>query len=251
MKKHLLALITAASLLTACSSAIDERGYTYDPWEPFNRKVFAFNDTVDTYLLKPIATGYDTITPGPVKKGISNFFGNLGDVGSLANSLLQLKFRQSLQILARVIDNTVYGLGGLIDVATPMGNPKIHEDFGTTLAHYGVNSGPFLMLPLFGPSTVRDGFGRIVDTATTPQRLTYHNKAGYWTLTAINGIQTRAQLLPLEKVAGEQPTDKSTLVRDTWLQYRFGQITGEQRSAGAQKELDDIFEQEQGVGQTQ
>ena len=132
-----------------------------------------------------------------------------------------------------------------------MGNPKINEDFGTTLAHYGVNSGPFLMLPLFGPSTVRDGFGRIVDTATTPQRLTYHNKAGYWTLTAINGIQTRAQLLPLEKVAGEQPTDKYTLVRDTWLQYRFGQITGEQRSAGAQKELDDIFEQEQGVGQTQ
>ena len=107
MKKHLLALIAAAGLLTACSSAIDANGYTYDPWEPFNRKVFVFNDTVDTYLLKPIATGYDTITPAPVKKGISNFFGNLGDVGSFANSLLQLKFRQSLQILARVIDNTV------------------------------------------------------------------------------------------------------------------------------------------------
>ena len=137
MKKHLLALIAAAGLLTACSSAIDANGYTYDPWEPFNRKVFVFNDTLDTYLLKPLATGYDTIPPGPVKKGVSNFFGNLGDVGSLANSLLQLKFRQSLQILARVIDNTVYGLGGLIDVATPMGNPKIHEDFGTTLAHYG------------------------------------------------------------------------------------------------------------------
>ena len=194
MKKQLLALITAASLLAACSSAIDEKGYTYDPWEPFNRKVFVFNDTVDTYLLKPLATGYDTITPGPVKKGISNFFGNLGDVGSLANSLLQLKFRQSLQILARVINNTVYGLGGLIDVATPIGD---HRE--------------------------------------------------YWTLTAINGIQTRAQLLPLEKVAEEQPTDKYTLVRDTWLQYRFGQISGEQRSQGAQKALDDIFEQEQNV----
>ena len=247
MKKHLLALIAAAGLLTTCSSAIDANGYTYDPWEPFNRKVFVFNDTLDTYLLKPLATGYDTITPGPVKKGVSNFFGNLGDVGSLANSLLQLKFRQSLQILARVIDNTVYGLGGLIDVATPMGNPKIHEDFGTTLAHYGVNSGPFLMLPLFGPSTVRDGFGRVVDTATAPQRLAIDDKTAYWTLTAVNGIQTRAQLLPLEKVATDQPTDKYTLVRDTWLQYRFGQVTGEQRSTGAQKELDDIFEQEQNV----
>ena len=247
MKKHLLALIAAAGLLTACSSAIDANGYTYDPWEPFNRKVFVFNDTLDTYLLKPLATGYDTITPGPVKKGVSNFFGNLGDVGSFANSLLQLKFRQSLQILARVIDNTVYGLGGLIDVATPMGNPKIHEDFGTTLAHYGVNSGPFLMLPLFGPSTVRDGFGRVVDTAATPQRLAIGDHREYWTLTAINGIQTRAQLLPLEKVATDQPTDKYTLVRDTWLQYRFGQVTGEQRSAGEQKALDDIFEQEQHV----
>jgi len=91
MKKHLLALITAVSLLTACSSAIDERGYTYDPWEPFNRKVFVFNDTLDTYLLKPLATGYDTITPGPVKKGVSNFFGNLGGVPvNLPPSIVEL-----------------------------------------------------------------------------------------------------------------------------------------------------------------
>ena len=103
------------------------------------------------------------------------------------------------------------------------------------------------MLPLFGPSTVRDGFGRVVDTATAPQRLAIDDKTAYWTLTAVNGIQTRAQLLPLEKVATDQPTDKYTLVRDTWLQYRFGQVTGEQRSAGEQKALDDIFEQEQHV----
>ncbi|MDO4642447.1 MAG: VacJ family lipoprotein [Cardiobacteriaceae bacterium] len=252
MKKATLPIVTALCLfLFGCSSAIDANGYSYDPWEPFNRKVFVFNDTLDTYLLKPIATGYDTVTPRPIKTGISNFFGNLDDVGSFANSLVQLEFKKSLHILVRIIDNTVFGLGGLIDVATPMGNPKIKEDFGKTLAHYGVKSGPFLMLPVLGPSTVRDGFGRGVDLRFTAPLYYLDNDVAYWTLNSVNAIQNRAQLLQLEKNVGDTGQDKYLLVRDAWLQYRFGEVTGEQRSQGAQKAIDDIFSQENNLEQTQ
>lgn len=245
MRFGLPVVLSVSFMLTACSSAIDERGFSYDPWEPVNRKVFVFNDTLDTYLLKPIAKGYDVVTPKPVKTGVSNFFGNLDDMGSFVNSVLQLEFRKSLQILARVINNTVFGLGGLFDVATPMGNPKISEDFGKTLAHYGVKSGPFVVLPFFGPSTVRDGFGRAVDMrVSAPLRYVRDDKV-YWSLTGVNVVQTRAKLLPLEKTMDAAGSDKYLLMRDAWLQYRFGQVTGELRSKGEQEALDDVFRQEQ------
>lgn len=245
MRFGLPVVLSVSFVLTACSSAIDERGFSYDPWEPVNRKVFVFNDTLDTYLLKPIAKGYDVVTPKPVKTGVSNFFGNLDDMGSFVNSLLQLEFRKSLQILARVINNTVFGLGGLFDVATPMGNPKISEDFGKTLAHYGVKSGPFVVLPFFGPSTVRDGLGRAVDMrVSAPLRYVRDDKV-YWSLTGVNVVQTRAKLLPLEKTMDAAGSDKYLLMRDAWLQYRFGQVTGELRSKGEQQAIDDVFQQEQ------
>ena len=245
MRFGLPVVLSVSFMLTACSSAIDERGFSYDPWEPVNRKVFVFNDTLDTYLLKPIAKGYDVVTPKPVKTGVSNFFGNLDDMGSFVNSVLQLEFRKSLQILARVINNTVFGLGGLFDVATPMGNPKISEDFGKTLAHYGVKSGPFVVLPFFGPSTVRDGFGRAVDMQVSAPLHYVRDDKVYWSLTGVNVVQSRAKLLSLEKTMDAAGSDKYLLMRDAWLQYRFGQVTGELRSKGEQEALDDVFRQEQ------
>ena len=151
MIRNPLLALTAALWLAACSNAIDERGYTHDPLEPLNRVIFTFNDALDTTLLKPISNVYDFVTPRVVQNRVNNFFGNLEDVGAFANSLFQLEIKQSLQVLARVINNTVFGLGGLFDVATPMGNPKIHADFGSTLEHYGVKSGPYLVLPILGP----------------------------------------------------------------------------------------------------
>lgn len=245
MRKNALILLTIWMFTAGCSSAIDENGYIYDPWEPMNRKIFAFNNTLDTYMLKPIAESYDTLTPAPVQTGISNFFGNLGDIGSFANSLLQLEFKQSMQILVRVIDNTVYGLGGLVDVATPMGNPRINEDFGKTLAHYGVKSGPYIMLPFLGPSTVRDSIGKAVDSQTTMPLHYLKNAPTFWTLNAINAVQSRAKLLPLEKTLKSED-DKYLLIRDAWLQNRFSQISGTLRSKGVQNAIDDLFRQEAG-----
>lgn len=243
MKKTTFTLLTLLLFAAGCSNAINENGYTYDPWEPVNRKIFAFNNTLDSYLLKPVAEGYEKITPSPVKTGISNFFGNLSDMGSFANSVFQLEFKQSMQILVRVIDNTVYGFGGLVDVATPMGNPKINEDFGKTLAHYGLKSGPYIMLPFLGPSTVRDGIGRAIDAQTTAPLHYLKNDKIFWSMAGVNAVQSRSKLLPLEKTFKSE-NDKYALIRDAWLQNRFSQINGTLRSKGVQNAIDDLFRQE-------
>lgn len=241
-KKTTLAITTAIAL-SACSSAMGPDGYTYDPWEPVNRKIFAFNDTFDTALLKPIATAYDTLTPEPVQTGVSNFFGNLQDVTAIFNSLLQFEFDQAARATARVINNTVYGLGGIFDVATPMGNEKIYADFGSTLAHYGFESGPYVVLPILGPSTVRDGTGLAVDTlAFSP--VYYTNEKFSWSAAALNGVNKRAKLLDVEKSVQGGMTDKYTLVRDSWLQHRWARLNQGQRSESQQEAIDAAFAEE-------
>lgn len=238
MKKKLF-LAFCLSFLVACSSTVDEKGYIKDPWEGFNRGVYAFNDTVDTYALKPIAKGYEFVFPKVVRKGITNFFGNIGDVNSLFNAILQLEGKQAAVITARIIDNTVFGLGGFIDVATPMGNPKIKKDFGSTLAHYGVKSGPFVVLPFLGPSTVRDAAGKVPDAFMSP--MTYVDDKTYkWVLVGTDVINTRANLLPLERQMEGTTTDKYATVRDAWLQNRWGEL-GTPISELAQEDIEDIF----------
>ena len=241
--KHSLPLALALSLaLTACSNAIDEYGYSVDPLEPMNRVVFTFNDALDTTLLKPLSHVYDFVTPRVVQNRVNHFFGNLDDVGSFANSLVQLEFKQSLQILARVINNTVFGLGGLFDVATPMGNPKIQTDFGATLEHYGIKSGPYLVLPFFGPSTVRDAAGRVVDSTTDP--VAYLDpERDRWIVRGVDTLQTRTNLLKVEK-ALDPESDRYALIRDSWLQYRWAQLYGEAGKSGQQSAMDDIFADE-------
>lgn len=244
-KPLLISALGLAAILSACSSAIDESGYTYDPLEPVNRVVFTFNDALDTTLLKPASQAYDFITPRPVQTGVGNVFANLDDVGSFANSVLQFKFKQSMQVLARIINNTVFGLGGIFDVATPMGNTKIQTDFGATLDHYGVKSGPYLMLPLLGPSTLRDAGGRGVDAFTSAPLGYLNPERDRWVLYGVSAVQKRSNLLKAEKALGrDKDTDRYALIRDSWLQYRWAQLYGETAKAAKQEAMDAIFADE-------
>ncbi|MAZ69882.1 MAG: VacJ family lipoprotein [Porticoccus sp.] len=212
MKKIVL-LLTGVMLSTHVFAA----GNPDDPWEGFNRKMFAFNDTVDTYTLKPIAKGYRAVTPDPVERGVSRMFSNVGEVVNVFNDLLQGKFRQAGNDTGRFVINTTIGLVGFFDVADHFGLPKNDgEDFGQTLGVWGVDSGPYLVLPLIGPSTVRDGPARIVDWFINPINEIDHVP----TRNQIYGaevISTRADLLEAEKfVRGE----RYSFIRDAYLQRR-------------------------------
>ncbi|CAE6903797.1 MAG: VacJ family lipoprotein [Pseudomonadota bacterium] len=135
----------------------------YDPLEPWNRRVYHFNYRFDQWVFLPVVKGYRYVTPNLVQSGVHNFFSNLGEIPTLANSLLQLKGQRAMNSTARLLFNTIIGVGGIWDPATMMGLPRQEEDFGQTLGHYGVPAGPYLMLPLLGPSNVRDTAGLTVD----------------------------------------------------------------------------------------
>lgn len=187
-----------------------------DPWESVNRSIFIFNDTLDTYALKPIAEGYHIITPDPIEEGVTNFFGNLGDVKSLTNNLLQGKFERAGVDAARVLFNSTFGVLGLFDVAKHMNLTSNQEDFGQTLGHWGLDSGPYVMLPLLGPSTVRDAFGKIPDIYVEP----YHYMDDVPARNSARGldvVQSRAGLLPSERLI---TGDKYTFIRNAYLQHR-------------------------------
>ena len=187
-----------------------------DPWESINRPIFTFNDTVDTYALKPLAQGYQFITPQFVEDGIHNFFRNIGDVGNLANNVLQRKPHQAGGDTARLLGNTTFGVLGLVDVGTKMGLQRSDEDFGQTLGYWGVGSGPYVMLPLLGPSTLRDAPSKYVDSYTEPYRymndIPTRNSA-----MGLDIIDTRASLLSAEKLING---DKYTFIRNAYLQNR-------------------------------
>ncbi len=219
MKKFLPLLL----LLAGCQSALDKDGYAYDPYENVNRKIYGFNDALDRNLLKPVAKGYDTVMPQFAQNRVEDFFGNLDDVNSLGNSMLQFKGEQSLRVLARIINNTFFGLLGLFDVATPLGNGKIEADFGQTLAHYGVPSGPYVVLPLLGPSTPRDSLGRATDTVISPKSLIFPGWAARISAFSLEKLQARVNLLGKEGLLDSSPDPYATM-RDAWLQHRWGQL---------------------------
>lgn len=150
--------------------------HVYDPWESWNRRVYHFNYRFDEWVFLPVVRGYRYVTPGFVRSGVSNFFGNLGDVPNLLNSLLQLKGKRSLQTTGRLLVNTTVGVAGLWDPASRIGLPKQSEDFGQTLGFYGVPDGPYVMLPLLGPSNLRDTGGKVFDFAAEGQ-INYLNMA--------------------------------------------------------------------------
>lgn len=195
-----------------------------DPWEPLNRRVDQLNDAVDKAVIKPTATAYEKVVPSLARTGVSNFFGNLGDAWSAVNSLLQLKVAQAAQGAMRFGMNTIFGLGGILDVATDAKLERRKEDFGTTLGHWGVPSGPYLVLPLLGPSTLRDTAALPVDWLGNP--------VGYVTppfdrnlLIGASVIDARAKLLPMDPTV-DSSIDPYMFRRDSYLQYRKARISG-------------------------
>lgn len=217
MRVRITALALAATVLAGCATV--QTPTKGDPLEGLNRTVFTFNDKVDQYALKPVAKGYVYITPQPVRTGVTNFFSNIGDVYIAANNLLQLKITDGVEDIMRIVINTVFGLGGLFDVATMANLPKHDNDLGLTLGHYGVPAGPYLVLPLFGPSTVRDAVGSIGAYYINP--LSYIHPDGLsWALYGVNIINTRANLLSASDVLEGAALDKYSFVRNAYLQRR-------------------------------
>ncbi len=187
-----------------------------DPWESVNRPIFTFNDTVDTYALKPLAQGYQAVTPQFLEDGIHNMFRNVGDVGNLVNDVLQAKPHAAGVDTARLLMNTTLGLAGFFDVGTKMGLQRNDEDFGQTLGYWGVESGPYVMLPLLGPSTLRDAPAKFVDSYTAPYR--YINDVPARNIAmGVNVVDTRASLLAADKLIRG---DKYTFIRNAYLQNR-------------------------------
>jgi phospholipid-binding lipoprotein MlaA len=183
-----------------------------------NRAVFSFNESLDQHVAKPVATGYTKVMPQPLRTAISNFFSNLGDIGNFANNLLQFKVTAATEDLMRFTFNSTFGLGGLLDWATAAGLPKHHEDFGLTLGYYGVPVGPYLVLPLFGPSSVRDASGWIVASALTPT--TYLPVDAGAPLFGLNVVSARADMLGATGLLDQAALDKYSFVRDGYMQRR-------------------------------
>jgi len=187
-----------------------------DPWEGFNRSVFEFNETIDRYAMRPIANGYRYVTPDIVEQGVSNFFGNVAEIGDTVNSLLQFKFDDAGSSFARLTFNTTFGLLGVLDVATPMGIESQDEDFGQTLGYWGVESGPYLVLPFIGASTVRDGAALVVDVNLDPVGLV-DDVPTRNSLYALQLVDLRSRLLKAEQIISG---DRYSFVRDAYLQRR-------------------------------
>ncbi|WP_296247282.1 MlaA family lipoprotein [Pseudomonas sp. UBA4194] len=204
-------LLFGLALAPMVSQAAEE-----DPWEPVNRVIFRVNDTLDTYALKPLAQGYQFVTPQFLEDGIHNVFRNIGDVGNLANNVLQAKPAAAGTDTARLIFNTTFGLFGFFDVGTKMGLQRSDEDFGQTLGYWGVSSGPYVVLPLLGPSTVRDAVAKYPDAYATPYRYIDHVPTRNTAL-GVNVIDTRASLLSAEKLING---DKYIFLRNAYLQNR-------------------------------
>ncbi|AOK28541.1 ABC transporter [Burkholderia singularis] len=214
---HAMLTLTAAAALSGCATV--QTPTKGDPFEGFNRTMYKFNDTVDTYALKPVARGYQWAVPQPVRDSVTNFFSNIGDVYIAANNIVQLKIADGVGDIMRVVINTVFGVGGLFDVATLAKLPKHTNDFGITLGHYGVPSGPYLVLPFLGPSTVRDTAGLAVDYAGNPLTYVSPNSVS-WGLFGLNLVNTRANLLGAGDVLDAAAIDKYSFVRNAYLQRR-------------------------------
>ncbi len=208
-------LVLAAISLTGCASTHTKN--PADPLESFNRGVYQFNDAVDKAIAKPVAQGYNAVMPVPGKVMVSNFFSNLDDVIVTANDLLQFKFAQAASDGARFLFNTTFGVFGLLDVTSRL--EKHNEDFGQTLGYWGMGNGPYLVLPLLGPSTVRDGVGLYADSRPSKIRHVDHMRTRNQ-LYLTNAINRRAQLLDQEKVLDEAALDRYEFIRDAYLLRR-------------------------------
>ncbi len=209
---HLVRGLVFASLLVSANLVVAND----DPLESLNRKVYAFNDFLDRYFLKPVAKTYDWLTPKPVDDGISNVFDNLGEIKNFVNDILQFKLVEASTDVGRFLINTTVGIVGIFDVATRIGLEQNEEDFGQTLARWNIGSGPYIVLPFLGPSTLRDAISLWPDSYTNPIGYIDHVPTRN-TAYGVDIIDTRADLLETEKLI---QGDKYTFIRDVYLQRR-------------------------------
>ena len=212
----LVPLLLLAGALGGCAAGPNPR----DPLEGFNRKVYAFNEGVDKAVLKPVAKGYVAVVPQLARRGVTNFFNNLGVVVTTLNDALQLKGSKVPVDFARFTTNIVFGLGGLIDVASELKIENRNEDFGQTLGYWGVGSGPYLVLPLFGPSDVRDAPALAVDFVASPFFYWNPDASVRWGLFGLDIVDSRANLLSAEKFFDTAAIDHYSFLRDSYLQRR-------------------------------
>jgi phospholipid-binding lipoprotein MlaA len=233
-------LVISVVLISGCAAA-PGRTVNDDRWEGFNRGVYKFNDTLDRAALKPVAKGYKKVTPGFIRTGVGNFFSNLDYPGTAINQFLQGKFVPGLKDTGRFLLNTTLGVGGIFDVATPVGLEKNDEDFGQTLAVWGVPSGPFVNLPLFGPSSLRDAPARAFDWFSNP--LEYTNEIPWeaeWGQRVLSVIHSRSELLSLDETL-QRTYDPYAFIRDAWIQQReFNVFDGNPPP----ETLEDVLEEE-------
>jgi phospholipid-binding lipoprotein MlaA len=226
---HLACLraLAAAALLALAGCATVANPNPRDPWEPMNRKVTEFNEGVDAMLLKPVATVYKDHVPAMVRTGVANFFGNLSDAWSSVNSLLQLDIQAAAESWMRFNVNTVFGLGGLLDVASDMNIERHREDFGQTMGRWGVPAGPYVVLPLLGPSTLRDTLALPIDRRG--DLVQYADPLWRNSLYFTRAVHTRSTLLRASSVLDEAALDKYSFMRDAYLQRRRAEIFEKER----------------------
>ncbi len=232
------ALVVLLTTLWLGGCATVPGGDPRDPWEPFNRGVSRFNDSVDDHVLRPVARGYESVVPDPIRQGVNNFFGNLSDIWSTVNHALQLKPREMAESAARVGINSTVGVLGLVDVATALKIERRREDFGQTLGRWGVATGPYLVLPLLGPSTLRDALVLPVDAQG--DLVNALEARAQTPLTVLRIVDTRAGLLKATGMLESVALDRYTFVRDAHLQRRRG--VAAPASAGDPEERYDLPE---------
>jgi phospholipid-binding lipoprotein MlaA len=224
----------SVALLQGCATGPNAN--PRDPWEPFNRNVAGFNEGLDDALIRPAATAYQNITPEPIRMGVSNFFNNLSDVWSLVNNVLQLKPRESVETLMRVSVNTVFGIAGVFDIATDMRLERHREDFGQTLGYWGVPTGPYVVLPILGPSTVRDSLALGLESQGDLIQGLNH-VATRNSLYALRAVDLRAGLLRASSFLDDAALDKYSFTRDAYLQRRRGLVREDGASSGERFDL--------------
>jgi phospholipid-binding lipoprotein MlaA len=230
-----IALILA--VLQGC--AMSPNANPRDPWEPLNRNVSGFNEGFDQAILKPVATGYQNVTPKVMRTGVNNFFGNISDVWSLVNNVFQLKPKESVETLFRVGVNTTVGIFGLFDVATELKLEKHTEDFGQTLGFWGIPTGPYVVLPLLGPSTLRDSLALPVDAKGNLVN-SLNDAALRNSLMTLRLVDYRARLLNAGELLDAAALDKYSFTRDAYLQRRRGQIFGPRKDVILDEERYDL-----------
>jgi phospholipid-binding lipoprotein MlaA len=225
MKRALACLVAVLPLLAV--AADDEpparKPNPADPFEGFNRGVFAFNESIDKAVLVPVAKGYQKVVPQPIRTAVGNFFGNFGDAWSAVNHFLQDKPASGLDMTLRVATNTVFGIGGLLDIATEAGLERREEDFGQTLGKWGFGAGPYLVIPLLGPSSVRDASALPLDRGASPA-LAFKEDVDRFGIVTLNFVDTRARYLSAGRLIDEVALDRYSFLRDAYLTRRRSQV---------------------------